>query len=113
MSRNAIFETPPDPNAPFDYNAVPEKFYFDCEAVGSMPVRHVVEQGLDILVTNLAKVIEGVDLETGGGDEDDEADQGQGQGLVEPNMTAGVGAGVGANGDGYGGWGNGMSPLRR
>ena len=110
LSQNAEFETPPDPNQPFDYDAVPERFYFDCEAVGSIPVRNVVEQGLDILVTNLAKVIEGVDRETGGEENDDEGGEGEGegQGLVEPNMggqgqmNGGAGAPLGG-GQGQGG----------
>lgn len=130
LSRNAAFETPVDPTQPFDYNAVPETFYFDCEAVGSVPMRSVVEHGLDILVTNLAKVIEGVDIETGGGDDDDDGvDEGQGGyaggggGLVEPNMPNGGGDYYGDQGQGGyyqgaggaygGGGGSGMSPLRR
>lgn len=119
MSQNANFETPVDPNAPFDYNAVPSTFYFDVEASGSVPVRQVVEQGLDILATNLAKVIEGVEIETGGRDEDEGVDEG-GVGLVEPNMGMGGdgyygnGGGGGYGGDyGAGAGGSGMSPLRR
>jgi DNA-directed RNA polymerase II subunit RPB3 len=111
LSQNANFEAPPQPSAPFDYNAVPSTFYFDIEASGSVPVREVVTQGLDILAMNLAKVIEGVEIETGGRDEDD-ADGGMG--LVEP-VTGGEYYG-GAGGEYYGGGGgggNGMSPLRR
>jgi len=114
LSQNANFEAPPQPSAPFDYNAVPSTFYFDIEASGSVPVREVVTQGLDILAMNLAKVIEGVEIETGGRDEDDVA---EGGGLVEPNAGGGeYYGGVGGGGDGYyggGGGGNGMSPLRR
>ena len=94
---------------------MPSTFYFDVEASGSVPVRDVITQGLDILATNLAKVIEGVEIETGGRDEDGEEAIG---GLVEP--TYGGGEGYGGGGGGYYGggedWqggGNGMSPLRR
>lgn len=92
-----------------------------------------MEQGLDILVTNLAKVIEGVDRETGGDEDDDEGGDEQGQGLVEPNIMGqgqGMNGGAPGGGDYYGGggggdaggvsyggaaggWGSGMSPLRR
>lgn len=116
LSQNANFEDPVDPTAPFDYNAVPSTFYFDVEASGSVPVRQVVEQGLDILATNLAKVIEGVEMETGGREEDEE----QGGGLMEPGMGMGMGGeyqygapGGGGYGDYGGGGGSGMSPLRR
>lgn len=117
LSHNANFEQPVDPSAPFDYNAVPSTFYFDIEASGSIPVRDAVTQGLDILATNLAKVIEGVEIETGGRDEDEEEEIG---GLVEPTYGGGEGYGGGGGGGYYGGgggddWqgGNGMSPLRR
>jgi len=113
LSQNANFEEPPNPSAPFDYNAVPSTFYFDIEASGSVPVRQVVEQGLDILATNLAKVIEGVEIETGGRDEDEDG----GGGLVEPDMGGDGyyqgGGGGGGYGDYGGGGGSGMSPLRR
>lgn len=111
LSPNAAFEAPPDPAEPFDYNAVPSTFYFNAESVGSLPVRSVVEQGLDLLVEHLAGVILAVEKETGADD-----DENEGGGLIEPNMN-----GMGTNGfnqSDHGGpssWptGNGMSPLRR
>ena len=135
LSSNAAFEAPPDPSQPFDYNAVPSTFYISPESVGSIPVRTVVEQGLDILVDSLAKLVLAVQRETGGDDEDD-VDVG-GDGMVEPDMGAmngmnggnmngqmnGYGGGggrgpYGAQGGGTAGlpgWagGSGMSPLRR
>ena len=123
LSHNAAFETPVDPNEPFDYNAVPSTFYYNAEAVGSIPVRQVVESGLDILVDNLANVILAVQKETG-------VDEDEGEGgaeIVEPTVAPngfhaqpdGYGAGYsngfgggGGYGGGYGG-GTGMSPLRR
>ena len=134
LSSNAAFETAPDPSQPFDYNAVPSTFYISPESVGSIPVRSVVEQGLDILVDSLAKIVLAVQRETGG-DEDEDEDDGGGDGMVEPDMGAmngmnggqmngqtngygGGGAQYGAQGGGAGGlpgWagGSGMSPLRR
>ncbi|WVO14649.1 hypothetical protein L204_102286 [Cryptococcus depauperatus] len=82
LSSNALYETPPDPLLPFDYNAVPSTYYFTAESVGSIPVRSVVEQGLDILAEGLAGVILGVQKETGA-DQDDEQDE---AGIVEPNL---------------------------
>jgi DNA-directed RNA polymerase II subunit RPB3 len=135
LSSNAAFEQPPNPDAPFDFNAVPSTFYMSAESVGSMPVRQVVEQGLDIMMDNLASLVLAVQVETGG----DEEEEGM-PGMVEPDMggggmTMGGGAGGGPNGDGGygqggygggggGGWGapgggapgwagSGMSPLRR
>jgi DNA-directed RNA polymerase II subunit RPB3 len=115
LSTNAAFEQPPLPDEPFNYEAVPSTFYFNAEAVGSLPVRHVIEQGLDILTESLGRIILAVQAETGV-DEDEE----EGAGIVEPNL-GGIGA---VNGDsGYGGYGGGgapwagggtgMSPLRR
>jgi DNA-directed RNA polymerase II subunit RPB3 len=110
LSQNANFEQPPNPSAPFDYNAVPSTFYFDIEASGSVPVRDVITQGLDILATNLAKVIEGVEIETGGPHEEGDDGAGMGAGLIEPG--GGGGGYYGGGGDEWQG-GNGMSPLRR
>ncbi|WVO22873.1 uncharacterized protein IAS62_004216 [Cryptococcus decagattii] len=103
LSSNAAFETPPNPAEPFDYNAVPSTFYFSAESVGSIPVRSVVEQGLDLLIEGLANVVLGVQKETGG--EEEEGDDGAGAdggvgdgmgigmggGLVEPNIPTGMG----------------------
>jgi len=121
LSPNAAFEAPPKPSEPFDFNAVPSTFYFNAESVGSIPVRSVVEQGLDILIENLAGVILAVQKETGVDEDEGE----EGDGIIEPNVNGsapdGFGQGAGGYGEsgGYGGgpagWagGNGMSPLRR
>ncbi|EIW67427.1 hypothetical protein TREMEDRAFT_45370 [Tremella mesenterica DSM 1558] len=118
LSANAAFEAPPQPDEPFDFNAVPSTFYLNAEGVGAVPVREVVEQGIDILVENLANVILAVQRETGV-DEDEE-----GGGLVEPDMGIGMTNGINGhvNGQSMGGYGTGygdgmgaygMSPLRR
>ncbi|KAK6535534.1 45 kDa subunit of RNA polymerase II [Orbilia ellipsospora] len=86
-SANAPWEEPPAENEPFDFSAVPTKFYIDVETVGSLQPDEVLRQGIKYLQEKLATVIAGV------------------------NKTAGAGAG-GANGggdvngmdqDGYGG----------
>ena len=106
LSQNANFESVPDPSQPFDYEAVPSTFYFNAEGVGAVPVRDVVERGLDILVNSLAGIILAVQKETGGDEEDEEVDDGQG--MVNPEMGGGYdaygGGGPDWNGGGGGAW---------
>ncbi|OZJ02892.1 hypothetical protein BZG36_03809 [Bifiguratus adelaidae] len=56
LSKNASQEAPPDPNAPFDYNAKPDRFYFETETVGSIPPEDVVSMGMKTLLDKLAYV---------------------------------------------------------
>ena len=42
LSENAKEEEPPREDEPFDFNAKPEKFYFDVETVGSLSPQEVV-----------------------------------------------------------------------
>lgn len=42
LSENAKEEEPPKEDEPFDFNAKPEKFYFEVETVGSMTPQEVV-----------------------------------------------------------------------
>lgn len=126
LSRNADFESPPNPGEPFDYNAVPSTYYMTAESVGSVPVRSVFEQACDIIVENLAQVILAVQQETGV-DEDEVGPDSGGDGIMEPNMgmNGDYGGGFDQNGGGYDQWngggggggpgwgGTGMSPLRR
>lgn len=120
LSSNAAFEQPVDPSEPFDFEAVPSTFYFNMEAVGSIPVKDIIVKGLDLLVDKLAATVLAVQKETGV--DEDEADD-QGGGIIEPEMNGGGGqmGGYGGeqwmNGGGGAGWGgaggSGMSPLRR
>ena len=126
LSPNAVFEQPADPSHPFDYNAEPETFYFNVEAVGSMPVKEAVTGGLDVLAGTLAQLTQALAEATGGEDEDPAEDAG----IVEPDMRPdgnGPNGHAQTNGYGYadqnpyggygqgggGGYGSGMSPLRR
>lgn len=127
VSSNAQFETAPDPNAPFDYNAVPSTFYFTAEGVGSVPVKSTLEQACDIMIDNLAQIIYAVQAETGGEENDEDegaeppaAPNGGGGGYEYGGGGAGEGGydqwGGGGPGGGNAGpaWsGTGMSPLRR
>lgn len=41
--KSAAYETEPEPDEPFDYNAKPGTFYLEAEGTGSMPVKDVVK----------------------------------------------------------------------
>jgi len=56
-SRNAEWEDPPLPGEPFDYNAVPNKFYFEVEALGQIPPNEIIFQGIKYLQEKLATVV--------------------------------------------------------
>ncbi|RKP08279.1 DNA-directed RNA polymerase [Thamnocephalis sphaerospora] len=70
LSRNADFEEPPRDDEPFDYNAEPNKFYYDVETVGSIRPEDVVSMALDVLQEKLkvteAALQEGQTMLTGG-----------------------------------------------
>ena len=57
-SKNAEWEDPSVEGAPFDYNAVPEAFYFDVESIGSLEPDAIVQQGIKVLQQKLAAVIQ-------------------------------------------------------
>ena len=42
MSENAKEEEPPRENEAYDYSAIPERFYFEVETVGSVSPQEVV-----------------------------------------------------------------------
>ncbi|KAI9030165.1 hypothetical protein CLU79DRAFT_426492 [Phycomyces nitens] len=75
LSKNAEFETPPEADArkldkdqrvnrcilkimfkAFDYNAKPDRFYFEAETVGSLAPEEVVAMAMKTLVDKLAYV---------------------------------------------------------
>lgn len=57
---------PPNPDEPFDYNAVPTRFFYDVETVGGLPPDQIVQQGISILQVKLAEIIK--ELSGGVGD---------------------------------------------
>ncbi|KAK0547110.1 RNA polymerase II subunit 3 [Tilletia horrida] len=57
-SENAQYEDPPQDDDRFDYNAKPEKFYFDVETTGAMDPAEIVETALEILQHKTAEVIQ-------------------------------------------------------
>ena len=67
-SKNADEEDPPVEGAPFDYNAVPDVFYFDVESIGNLEPDTVVQQGIKVLQQKLAAVIQELTGDDGGRD---------------------------------------------
>ena len=55
LSSNAAFEEPPL-NNDFDPNAVPDTFYFNVEATGSLLPNEIVSTGLEVLLGKLAEL---------------------------------------------------------
>ncbi|CAO3629655.1 unnamed protein product [Cunninghamella echinulata] len=55
-SKNALEEREPEKDEPFDYNAKPERFYFETETVGSLAPEEVVTMAMKTLVDKLAYV---------------------------------------------------------
>jgi len=60
LSDNAQEEEPPRDDEAFDFNAKPNKFYFEIETDGSLGPQEVVMKGLGELQTKLANLILGL-----------------------------------------------------
>ncbi|KAI9804575.1 MAG: 45 kDa subunit of RNA polymerase II [Piccolia ochrophora] len=56
-SANSDWEDPPQEGAPFDYDALPSRFYYDVETVGSLEPDAIIQQGIKVLQQKLASVI--------------------------------------------------------
>jgi DNA-directed RNA polymerase II subunit RPB3 len=48
---------PPNPDEPFNYDAVPTRFFYDVETVGGLEPDQIVTQGISILQRKLAEII--------------------------------------------------------
>jgi DNA-directed RNA polymerase II subunit RPB3 len=94
---------PANPDEPFDYNAVPTRFFYDVETVGGLDPDQIVTKGIHVLQEKLATVIK--ELQGGSGPD------GVGfEGAQSPTMNGGYGGGpeAGYTTPGYGGasqWG--------
>lgn len=80
---------------------MPSTFYFNVEAVGSIPVRTIVEEGLDILSDGLATLVRAADAEIGVDDDEMDGDEG----IIEPKLEPEAEAGNVGNAGNAGGWG--------
>jgi DNA-directed RNA polymerase II subunit RPB3 len=57
-SKYAEWEEPPQEGEPFDYDAVPERFYFEVESIGNLEPDAIIQQGIKVLQQKLAAVIQ-------------------------------------------------------
>ncbi|KIN02540.1 hypothetical protein OIDMADRAFT_119505 [Oidiodendron maius Zn] len=57
-SKYAEWEEPPQEGEPFDYDAVPERFYFEVESAGNLDPDVIIQQGIKVLQQKLATVIQ-------------------------------------------------------
>lgn len=65
-SEYASWEEPPQEGEPFDYDAVPNRFYFNVESAGPLPPDTIVSEGIKVLQQKLAGLIH--ELAEGEGD---------------------------------------------
>ncbi|KAJ7084406.1 DNA-directed RNA polymerase II, subunit 3 [Mycena belliarum] len=102
LGENASEEEKPRDDEVFDFNAKPNKFYFEVETDGSLGPQEVVMQGLAELQSKLAKIVLGL--------KKTEPDMLPGERVEEtaPVDAWGTGAGAGWGGEGGGnaGWGS-------
>ena len=56
-SKNAEWEEPLQDGEPYDFDAMPTKFYFDVESIGNLEPDSVVQQGIKGMQQKLAAVI--------------------------------------------------------
>lgn len=67
-SSNVDWEAAPDKDAPFDYDAKPDRFYMNIETVGGLEPDACFQQGIKVLQQKLAEVIQALGAsETQGG----------------------------------------------
>lgn len=67
-SEYAEWEEPPQEGEPFDYDAVPGRFYFNVESAGNIPPDTIVGEGIKVLQQKLAGLIHELTEGEGGGD---------------------------------------------
>ncbi|KAJ7579249.1 DNA-directed RNA polymerase II, subunit 3 [Mycena floridula] len=105
LGENAKEEQAPRDDEPFDFNAKPNKFYFDVETDGSLGPQEVVMRGLSELQRKLANMILGLKTQT----EIPAVVEGQGMNGMAAAPATGWGApAVAATGwaESTGGWGS-------
>ncbi|KAJ3470287.1 hypothetical protein MRS44_000386 [Fusarium solani] len=68
-SKYAQWEDPPQEGEPFDYDAVPNRFYFEVETSGSMEPDQIVQSGIRVLQQKIGGLLKGLDPRKYGGDE--------------------------------------------
>ena len=84
-SEYAEWEDPPAEGEPFDYDAVPSRFYFQVESAGNIEPDGIVQEGIKELQRKLAALIHGLG-------ESDAMMAGDYEGPRSPDMDAGANA---------------------
>ncbi|ETS79076.1 hypothetical protein PFICI_08929 [Pestalotiopsis fici W106-1] len=59
-SKYADWEDPPQEGEPFDYDALPEKFYFEVEGVSNLDPDGIIKEGIQELQEKLARIMQGL-----------------------------------------------------
>ena len=57
-SKYADWEEPQQEGEPFDFDAVPNKFYFEVESAGNLEPDAIIQQGIKVMQQKLAQVIQ-------------------------------------------------------
>jgi len=115
-SDNANWEDPAQEGEPFDYNAQPERFYFDIETVGGLEPDVIMQQGIKVLQQKLAAVIQELTGDNDRGAMDGVDGYGGGRSPGGINGAGGYGMDQGyttpyGNGGAASAWGGGQTPY--
>ncbi|KAH8687626.1 DNA-directed RNA polymerase [Tricladium varicosporioides] len=99
-SKYADLEEPPQESEPFNFDAVPDRFYFEVESIGNLEPDAVVQQGIKVLQQKLAAVIQDLTEGDGNGGMNDNYDAPRspdvnmnGGGWQDPGYTTPFGGG--------------------
>ncbi|OCK83218.1 insert subdomain of RNA polymerase alpha subunit [Lepidopterella palustris CBS 459.81] len=90
---NSNIDGLPQDGEPFDFDAVPNRFFFDVETVGGLEPDQIVLQGIKVLQQKLASVIqeltgaEDTNMDGFGGGQSPQMNGGQGYGAPDPGYT--------------------------
>jgi DNA-directed RNA polymerase II subunit RPB3 len=113
-SKYEDWEEGPQEGEVFDYDAVPEKFYFEVESAGNLEPDQIIQGGIKVLQNKLAAVL--MDLRGDGSKSKDDYDGGMRSPDVDMNggwqdqgYTTPYGNDAAANGGGAWGAGNGST----
>lgn len=107
-SKYAEWEDPPQEGEPFDYDAVPNRFYFEVEAAGNMEPDQIIQDGIRILQQKIGGLLKGLDPRKYGGEEEPDFDGPRSpdmnmDGATTPWQDAGYQTAYGGGGGGYAG----------
>lgn len=70
-SKYAEWEDPPQEGEPFNYDAVPNRFYFEVETSGSLEPDQIVQGSIRVLQQKIGALLKSLDPKKYGGDEAD------------------------------------------